>query len=84
MAQHDEGLNDLEIEILAFEKTPWKYQGSKEDAIRTLFDISATRYAQVLNAVIDKPAAELHDPPLVRRLRRVREQKARHRGSYRR
>ncbi|MDT7600078.1 MAG: hypothetical protein QOK26_2155, partial [Pseudonocardiales bacterium] len=46
-----------EHEILAFEAQWWKYAGAKEQAIRELFDMSATRYYQVLNALIDKPAA---------------------------
>jgi hypothetical protein len=59
-------------EILAFEAQWWKYAGAKEQAIRELFDMSATRYYQVLNALIDKPAALVADPMLVKRLRRVR------------
>jgi hypothetical protein len=59
-------------EILAFEAQWWKYAGAKEQAIRELFDMSATRYYQVLNALIDEPAALAADPMLVKRLRRVR------------
>jgi Protein of unknown function (DUF3263) len=68
-----------EHEILAFEAQWWKYAGAKEQAIRELFDMSATRYYQVLNALIDKPAAMAADPMLVKRLRRLRasRQKAR-------
>ena len=40
-------------EILAFERQWWKYAGAKEQAIKELFDMSATRYYQVLNALID-------------------------------
>ena len=44
-----------------------------------MFDLSPTRYYQVLNEVIDNPAALAEDPLLVRRLRRLRtsRQKAR-------
>ena len=42
-------------EILAFERQWWKYAGAKEQAIKELFDMSATRYYQVLNALIDTP-----------------------------
>ncbi|MDQ2709161.1 MAG: DUF3263 domain-containing protein [Actinomycetota bacterium] len=59
-------------EILAFEAQWWKYAGAKEQAIRELFDMTATRYYQVLNAVLEKPAAAAADPMLVKRLRRVR------------
>ena len=59
-------------EVLAFERQWWRYAGAKEEAIRERFGLSATRYYQVLNAVIDRPEALAADPLLVRRLRRVR------------
>jgi hypothetical protein len=65
-------LTDREREILAFERQWWKYAGAKEESIRMRFDMSATRYYQVLNALIDRPAALAADPMLVRRLRRLR------------
>ena len=73
------GLTDREQEILAFERQWWKYAGAKEQAIRELFDMSATRYYQVLNALVDRPEALAADPMLVKRLRRLRasRQKAR-------
>src|SRR5450756_2511286 len=61
-------LSDRDREIIAFERQWWKYAGAKEQAIRELFDMSATRYYQVLNALIDSPAALAHDPMLVKRL----------------
>jgi hypothetical protein len=74
-----DGLTRRELEILDFERKWWKYAGAKEDAIRELFGMSATRYYQVLNAVVDKPEALAADPMLVKRLRRLRasRQKAR-------
>src|SRR3982751_5520682 len=68
-----------EHDILAFERQWWKYAGSKEDAIKELFSMSATRYYQVLNALVDRPEALAADPMLVKRLRRLRasRQKAR-------
>ncbi|WP_280339680.1 DUF3263 domain-containing protein [Nocardia neocaledoniensis] len=73
------GLSRRELEILDFERKWWKYAGAKEDAIRELFAMSATRYYQVLNAVVDKEEALAADPMLVKRLRRLRasRQKAR-------
>jgi hypothetical protein len=73
------GLIRRDRDILAFERQWWKYAGAKEQAIREIFDLSPTRYYQVLNAVIDNPAALAEDPLLVRRLRRLRtsRQKAR-------
>ncbi|HEX4250311.1 MAG TPA: DUF3263 domain-containing protein [Pseudonocardia sp.] len=70
-------------EILAFEAQWWKYAGAKEQAIRELFDMSATRYYQVLNALIDKPAAMAADPMLVKRLRRLRASRQRTRAARR-
>ena len=48
-------LSDRDLEILAFERQWWKYAGSKEQAIKELFDMSSTRYYQVLNALLDTP-----------------------------
>src|ERR1700744_5862489 len=67
-----DGLTRRDRDILAFEREWWKYAGAKEQAIRELFDMSATRYYQVLNALIDPPAAMAADPMLVKRLRRLR------------
>ncbi|WP_154606440.1 DUF3263 domain-containing protein [Arthrobacter alpinus] len=65
--------------MLDLERQWWKYAGAKEQAIRELFDLSATHYYQILNALIDTDAALMHDPMLVKRLRRLRmtRQKAR-------
>ena len=74
-----EGLTRREYDILAFERQWWKYAGAKEEAIKELFDMSATRYYQVLNALVDRAEALAADPMLVKRLRRLRasRQKAR-------
>ena len=69
--------------ILAFERQWWKYAGAKETAIRESFDMSATRYYQVLNALIDRPEALVEDPLLVRRLRRMRAERQRARSARR-
>lgn len=67
-------LTDREREILAFEAGPhWRYTGTKESAIREQFGVSATRYYQLLNALIDHPEAAALQPMLVKRLRRLRE-----------
>lgn len=73
------GLSRREYDILAFERQWWKYAGAKEEAIKELFAMSATRYYQVLNALVDRPEALAADPMLVKRLRRLRasRQKAR-------
>ncbi len=76
----EDGLTRREHDILSFERQWWKYAGAKEEAIKELFDMSATRYYQVLNALVDRPPESLAaDPMLVKRLRRLRasRQKAR-------
>ncbi|MGI8576646.1 MAG: DUF3263 domain-containing protein [Nocardioidaceae bacterium] len=70
-------------EILAFERLWWKYAGAKEQAIREQFAMSATRYYQVLNALIDRPEAIAFDPLLVKRLRRLRSRRQRQRSARR-
>ena len=68
-----------EREMLAFERQWWRYAGAKEEAIRERFGMSATRYYQVLNALVDRPVALAVDPLLVRRLRRMRAARQRQR-----
>ncbi len=89
-AAHEQGhvsasapLSDRDREIIAFERQWWKYAGAKEQAIRELFDMSATRYYQVLNALIDNPLALEADPMLIKRLRRLRASRQRARSARR-
>jgi hypothetical protein len=79
----DGGLADRDLEILSFERQWWKYAGAKEQAIRELFDMSSTRYYQLLSGLIDRPEALEHDPMLVKRLRRQRSQRQRQRAARR-
>jgi hypothetical protein len=76
-------LDDRDRAILAFERQWWKYAGAKEQSIREQFDMSATRYYQILNALIDRPEAMAEDPMLVKRLRRLRSTRARARSARR-
>ena len=78
-----DGLSERDRQVLAFERQWWKYAGAKEQAVRELFDMSATRYYQLLNALIDDPAALAHDPMLVKRLRRMRSSRQRARTARR-
>jgi hypothetical protein len=66
------GLTATEAQMLGFERQWWRYAGAKEQAIRESFGLSATRYYQLLNALIDQPAAMAADPMLVKRLKRLR------------
>jgi 3-oxoacyl-ACP reductase-like protein len=70
-------LSEREVQILAFESKWWKHAGSKEQAVRDTFGLSSTRYYQLLNGLLDNPAALAHDPVLVGRLRRLRSTRAR-------
>lgn len=65
-------LTDVELSVLAFERKRWKYAGAKESAVLEAFGMSMTRYYQVLNILLDKPAALAADPLTVSRLRRLR------------
>lgn len=76
-------LSSRDADILAFERQWWKFAGAKEQAIRDQFQMSATRYYQVLNNLIDSPAALAHDPLLVKRLRRLRATRQRNRSAKR-
>ncbi|HSF27257.1 MAG TPA: DUF3263 domain-containing protein [Actinomycetes bacterium] len=76
-------LSERDRAILEFERAWWKYAGAKEQAVRELFDMSATRYYQVLNALIDRPEALAADPMLVKRLRRMRATRQRARSARR-
>ncbi len=81
--QDPTGLSERDLAILEFERQWWRYAGAKEQAIRELFDCSATRYYQLLNALIDDPAALRADPMLVKRLRRMRSARQRARSARR-
>ncbi len=82
-AESASGLSERDSEILEFERHWWKYAGAKEQAIREKFDMSSTRYYQVLNALIDRSDALEADPLLVRRLRRLRASRQRQRSARR-
>src|SRR5256885_17205525 len=76
-------LSERDRQILAFERQWWKFAGAKEQAVRELVDMSATRYYQVLNALLDRPEALAADPMLVKRLRRLRTARQRARSARR-
>lgn len=83
--QHAEAgdLSQRDRDILGFERQWWKFAGAKEQAVREKFDMSSTRYYQVLNALIDRPESLAFDPLLVRRLRRLRAARQRARSARR-
>lgn len=86
MAFHEDDAPVLDArsrEILDFEREWWKYAGAKEQAIREAFDLSPTRYYQLLNRIIDDEEALEYDPMLVKRLRRMRASRQRQRAAKR-
>lgn len=74
-----DGLSETERARLVFERSWWKFSGAKESAVRERFGMSMTRYYQVLNAVVDDPAALEVDALTVGRLGRLRAARQRHR-----
>ncbi|MCT4356881.1 DUF3263 domain-containing protein [Streptomyces sp. Je 1-79] len=68
-------LGERERAVLALERRSWPGPGAKERAVREQLGLSATRYYQLLNALLDDPRALEHDPVTVNRLRRVRAEK---------
>ena len=70
-------LTERQQAVLEFERRWWKFAGAKEAKIRDEFGVSAVRYYQELDAVLDMPAALAYDAVLVRRLVRLREARAR-------
>lgn len=69
--------------ILDFEREWWKVAGTKEHGIRQRFDVSPTRYYQLLNRLVDDAAALAYDPMLVKRLRRLQATRQRQRAARR-
>ncbi len=65
-------LTDRDRAILDFERGWWLLPASKGSAIRERLALSPTRYYQLLNVLLDDPAAAAYDPLVVHRLRRAR------------
>ena len=75
------GLSELENKILEFERTWWRHAGAKESSIKELFNLTPPAYYQMLNNLIDRPAALMAQPLLVKRLLRLRDQRTASRSS---
>lgn len=72
-------LTERDRAILDFEKSWWTEEGPKEAVILERFEVSAERYYQILNELLESEEAYAHDPLVVRRLRRQRERRRRER-----
>jgi hypothetical protein len=73
-------LSERDMRLLAFERGTWRTAGGKEQAIVEVLGISATRYYQLLNELIDSPDALRFDPVLIKRLRAQRARRQRMRS----
>lgn len=72
-------LTERDRAILDFERSWWSEPGPKETAIRERFELSPTRYYELLNEALEDPEAMDYDPLVVRRLRRLRDRRRRQR-----
>jgi hypothetical protein len=70
-------LTDRDKAILEFERSWWSLGGPKETLILERFELSVSRYYQILNELMDSEGAYRHDPLAVRRLRRQRDRRRR-------
>lgn len=68
----DVELSERDAAVLDFEDSWFKSPVSKEQAIMEHFQLTSTKYYQLLNSLIDRPEALAHKPLLVKRLRRER------------
>lgn len=73
------GLSPRDQDILTFEaeNTFWRQPGAREQAIRTRFSLRSITYHQILNQLLDDPAALAYAPTVVNRLRALRETRTR-------
>jgi Protein of unknown function (DUF3263) len=76
-------LSDRDRAMLAFERQWWSHAGAKEQAIRETFQLTGTRYYQLLNELLEKRAAMEAEPVLVKRLRGLRTTRQRARTAKR-
>jgi len=70
-------LDDRDRSLLDFEAGWHRHGGEKEEAIRAQLGLTPARYYQLLGRLIDTEDALAHDPMLVKRLQRVRDERAR-------
>lgn len=70
-------LTERDRAIIEFERSWWSEEGSKESIIRERFELSTTRYYELLGDLIDSEEAHDFDPLVIRRLRRMRDRRRR-------
>lgn len=69
-------LTDHDRAVLDFAGLTWRSPGWRDQAIRELFDVSATRFHQMVLGLLDRPEALAYAPVTVKRLTRLRDQRA--------
>lgn len=76
-------LSERDRAILDCAATPYAYEGIREQVIRDRFEMSATRFWQIVGALIDTQDALEYAPVLVNRLRRLRDRRRHDRSAAR-
>jgi hypothetical protein len=79
MTDTPETLTERDRAMLALERMWWQYAGAKEQKVRDQFGVSMTTYYARINRLIDREDALAYDPLLVKRLRRLRDERKRSR-----
>jgi hypothetical protein len=72
-------LTDRERDILELERTWWTLDTPKDVLVQERLGCTTETFYVELNALLDSPDALVHDPLLVRRLRRLRDRRRRDR-----
>lgn len=70
-------LTERDKAILDFERSWWSQPGTKASEVRERFELSTTRYYELLSEILSDPEASVYDPLLVRRLKRERDRRRR-------
>lgn len=75
MPLHTDPLTDDEKELLALAGAQMPLRGQREHAMHEQLGLSPTRFWQRVNVLLDDVRALEHDPPLIYRLRRIRDRR---------
>ena len=68
-------LSEFEMLVLEFERTWWRHGKTRDQAIRKVMEMSPLKYHLLLTHMLDSEALWRADPPLVDRLRRLRDER---------
>ncbi len=69
-------MTDDEATAIRIAAAHYRHQGARDTDVRQQLDMSPTRFAQVVNALIDRPDVIAAYPLETARLRRLREKRA--------